>query len=183
MAVESVCSCFSTAMGGFPIFGLTDVIDRVWTIWHFILGVKWWLITWSLLVMQKIVSWVLHLCRRMISTQQLWDSANFLCYGIQLVSRRILMSRKRENVWLWKCPHRRCQTDYANNCQYELLINIDGWRRWPRPETNLLVLFFLGCQYGRMKLLDSSKDKPAIRYEMEKKKYTGVAFCQTPSDD
>ena len=182
MAVESVCSCFSTAMGGFPIFGLTDVIDRVWTIWHFILGVKQWLITQSLLVMQKIVSWVLRLCRRMISTQQLWDRANFLHCGTQLVSRGILMSRKRENVWLWKCPHRWCQTNDAKNHQYELLINTNGWRHWPRPEMNLLVLFFSGCQYRRTKLLDSSRDEPAIRYEMEKK-YTGVVFCQTPFDD
>ena len=171
------------AVGGFLIFGLTDVIDQVWTIWPFIFGVKQWLITRSLLVMQKIVSWVLCLCRRMISTQQLWDRANFLCCGIQLVSRGILMSRKRENIWLWKCPHRRCQTDDAKNRQYELLTNIDGWRRWPRIEMNLLMLFFSGCQYGRTNLLDSSKDELAIRYEMEKKKYIGVAFCQTPFDD
>ena len=168
-------------VGGFPISGLTDVIDQVWTIWPFIFGVKQWLITRSLLVMQKIVSWVLCLCRRMISTQQLWDHANFLCCGIQFVSRGILMSRKRENVWLWKCPHRWCQIDDAKNRQYEL-TNIYGWRCWPHLEMNLLMLFFSSCQYGRTKLLDSSKDELAIRYKMEKK-YIGVAFCQTPFDD
>jgi len=35
--------------------------------------------------------------------------------------------------------------DDAKNRQYKLLIDTDGWRRWPHPETNLLVLFFSGC--------------------------------------
>ena len=103
MAAKSVYSYFSIAVGGFPIYGLTDFIDLVWIIWLFILGVKWWLITWFLLVMQKIVSWVLLLCRRTISTQQLWDPVNLLCCGIQLVSRGIILLRKWKNVWLCKC--------------------------------------------------------------------------------
>lgn len=50
MAAESICSCFFTTVGGFPISGLIDAIDQVWTIWTSILGIKWWLITRSLLM-------------------------------------------------------------------------------------------------------------------------------------
>ena len=42
------------------------------------------------------------------------------------------------------------------------------------------MLFFSLWQYRWTKLLASSKDKPAIRYEMEKKKYTSVAFAKHP---
>ena len=31
-----------------------------------------------------------------------------------------------------------------------------------------------------MMRMDSSKDKPAIKYEIEKKKYTGVVFVKNP---
>ena len=34
--------------------------------------------------------------------------------------------------------------DDVKNCQYELLVDTDGRRRWLLPGTNLLVLFFSG---------------------------------------
>ena len=45
-------------------------------------------------------------------------------------------------------------------------------------DLQLLVLFFSSCHYRWMKLLASSRDEPAIRYEMEKYGYTGVAFAK-----
>ena len=38
----------------------------------------------------------------------------------------------------------------------------------------------LACQYRWTKLLASSRDKPAIRYEVEKYGYIGVAFAKHP---
>ena len=34
--------------------------------------------------------------------------------------------------------------DDVKNCQYELLVDIDGRRRWLCPKMNLLVIFFSG---------------------------------------
>ena len=42
---EGVCSCHSTTMGGFPVSWLVDAIDWVWIVWHFVSGIKQWLIT------------------------------------------------------------------------------------------------------------------------------------------
>ena len=36
------------------------------------------------------------------------------------------------------------------------------------------------CQYRWTKVLDSYRDKPTIRYEIEKKKYTGVVYAKGP---
>ena len=44
-AAESICSCLSTVVWGFPVSKLTDAIDRVWAIWAFVSGVERWLIT------------------------------------------------------------------------------------------------------------------------------------------
>ena len=36
------------------------------------------------------------------------------------------------------------------------------------------------CQYRWTKVLDSYRDEPTIRYEIEKKKYTGVVYAKRP---
>jgi len=42
------------------------------------------------------------------------------------------------------------------------------------------IINLTSCQYRWIKALDSSKGKPAIRYEIKKKKYTGVVFAKHP---
>ena len=42
------------------------------------------------------------------------------------------------------------------------------------------LCYFPACQYRWTKLLASSRDKPAIRYEVEKYGYIGVAFAKQP---
>ena len=58
------------------------------------------------------------------------------------------------------------------------------WRRtWQCSSylaLQLLVLSFSPCQYGWTKALDSSRDKPAMRYEIEKYGYIGVMFAKYP---
>ena len=41
--------------------------------------------------------------------------------------------------------------------------------------------YSLACQYRWTKLLASSRDKPAIRYKVEKYGYIGVVFAKHPS--
>ena len=76
--------------------------------------------------------------------------------------------------------YRQRQTDDVKNRQYELLVDTDGQRRWLHLEKNLLVLFFPLSQYRCMKALDSSRDEPAIRYEIEKCEYTNVVYAKHP---
>ena len=99
--------------------------------------------------------------------------------------------KKRENVWLCKRSHRRCQTDDAKNHQLNSsLVQMDEGVRFVQRQTcwccssqalQLLMLFFSPSQYGWMKLLALSRDKLAIRYEMEKYGYTDVAVAKHPS--
>ena len=62
--------------------------------------------------------------------------------------------------------------------EYRLLADTDRWRCWIHSKTNLLVFFFSPCQYRWTKALDSFRDKPVIRYEIEKWEYTDVVFAK-----
>ena len=142
MAVESVCSYISTAVGGFPISRLIDAIDRVWTIWSFILGVKQWLITQSLLMMLKILRRIKcqHIsceilqifCKRSPQTVSNWWCKKSLVWTPRRYrwTKALTLSRDEpiSAILLWL---------YSFWCYSSFLVNTDGRRRWIHPETNL----------------------------------------------